>query len=249
MVSVKISSWVWHEASIQDIKGNDLVLLLALADVANDKGVCTFFDPPEDASYDGLAAKARIHRSTIADVLSRLKSRGVLEVTRQGPGQPNRYRLLIDQESGITTPSEGRITTPRVAPARLHSSPIRSDVFMLISDETSEPATTSSRRDSTLNAFEEFWSIYPRKVGKVEAEKAFVKAAQRVAAQVILAGARRFAADPNLPEKQYVAYPATWLNRGSWDDEPLPERADGLTAAKAEDPYAGRRRFGQSVAS
>jgi hypothetical protein len=127
-MSVKVSSWVWHEAEIQDIKGNDLVLLLALADVANDKGMCTYFDSPEDATYDGLATKARIHRSTIAEVIGRLERRGVLERKRRGPGLPNEYRILIDQESGIPTSKESAIPTLEVVSAGLHSSIPRIDV-------------------------------------------------------------------------------------------------------------------------
>lgn len=72
--------------------------------------------------------------------------------------------------------------------------------------------------------FKEFWDVYPRKVGKAAALRAFRKALKQVDAQVILEGARRFAEDPNLPQKQFIPHPATWLNRGSWDDEPLPQR-------------------------
>lgn len=74
--------------------------------------------------------------------------------------------------------------------------------------------------------FEEFWKAYPRKVGKAGAEKVFAKAAKKTDPEEIIAGALRFARDPNLPEKQFIAHPSTWLNRGSWADEPLPVRAE-----------------------
>jgi hypothetical protein len=89
-----------------------------------------------------------------------------------------------------------------------HSSYIRNDVFRATDD------------------FDLFWSDYPRKVAKEGARKAFAKAAKIASVETILAGVRRFAADPNLPEKQFIPHPATWLNRGSWDDEPLPDRGD-----------------------
>jgi hypothetical protein len=74
-------------------------------------------------------------------------------------------------------------------------------------------------------AFDEFWDTYPKHLQKGEARKAFFKAVQRVGdADVILEGARRMASDPNLPVKQFIPYPATWLNRDGWDDEPFPER-------------------------
>lgn len=73
-------------------------------------------------------------------------------------------------------------------------------------------------------AFEEFWDVYPRKVEKIAARKAFIKQAEDVTPGVITAGARRMANDPNLPPKQYIPYPASWLNAGGWDSEPYPER-------------------------
>lgn len=75
------------------------------------------------------------------------------------------------------------------------------------------------------SSFIEFWAAYPRKAGKDAARRAFEKAARRVPASAILDGARRLAADPNLPELQFIPHPATWLNRGGWDDDPMPPRS------------------------
>lgn len=76
--------------------------------------------------------------------------------------------------------------------------------------------------------FDSFYAAYPRHVGRAAAEKAFAKAVRVATAEVIIAGAKRFAADPNLPPKehaQFIPHPATWLNAGRWDDDPLPPRA------------------------
>ena len=76
--------------------------------------------------------------------------------------------------------------------------------------------------------FNLFWAFYPRKVGKAAAKKAYLKAVKVVGSKVIFAGVERMAADPNLPTKDFICHPATWLNEGRWDDEPYPERT--LTA-------------------
>ena len=70
--------------------------------------------------------------------------------------------------------------------------------------------------------FEKFWSLYPRKTGKLAAEKAFAKAVTLTSIETIIAGAERYAKDPNLPAEKFVKHPATWLNAGCWDDPPLP---------------------------
>jgi hypothetical protein len=88
-----------------------------------------------------------------------------------------------------------------------------------------ERENLSSKVERLLdNLFDNFWEHYPRKVGKEAARKAFLKAAKDVSPDVIVSGAVSLGADPNLPEPQYIPYPATWLNRGGWDDEPYPSK-------------------------
>jgi hypothetical protein len=91
--------------------------------------------------------------------------------------------------------------------------------------ETETETETVNIRSKIEHLFDNFWNTYPRKVGKDSAKRAFVKAAKTVDANVILKGAARLAQDPNLPDPQYVPYPATWINRGGWDDEPYPATA------------------------
>jgi hypothetical protein len=75
--------------------------------------------------------------------------------------------------------------------------------------------------------FAEFYMAYPRKVGKEAARKKFLLLIKKTDAQVIVDGARRFGTDPNLPDdKNFIPHPATWLNQGRWEDEPLPARGD-----------------------
>ena len=76
-----------------------------------------------------------------------------------------------------------------------------------------------------IQLFDAFWEMYPRKVGKETAHKAFDKATKKVPVSTILAGAQRLAADPNLPGKQFIPHPTTWINRAGWDDEPCPPKA------------------------
>ena len=102
---------------------------------------------------------------------------------------------------------------------------------------TSSPAapttpTVMSDADLLDAGFEAFWTVYPRKVGKTAARKAFEAAVRRTAKEtrqtvdlaVIIGGAERMAADPNLPGKEFIPHAATWLNQGRWLDEPYPAR-------------------------
>jgi len=91
----------------------------------------------------------------------------------------------------------------------------------------SEIKTSSSSDDDAVDAFEEFWSVYPRKAGKAPARKKFLVAAKKVGAEKLVEAATKFAADPNLPpksEEQAIPHATTWLNQERWDDPPLPPR-------------------------
>lgn len=73
--------------------------------------------------------------------------------------------------------------------------------------------------------FARFWELYPRKVAKGAARTAWAAALRRGKArpEEIIAGAERYAADPNR-DPAYTAHPATWLNAERWGDEPEPDR-------------------------
>jgi hypothetical protein len=82
-------------------------------------------------------------------------------------------------------------------------------------------ATTS--RDAVPPHFEDFWAVYPRRRDRRKAEKAFTNALKRADPDTIIAGADRYARDPNRPE-QFTKYAEGWLNGDGWLDEPLPAR-------------------------
>jgi biotin operon repressor len=86
------------------------------------------------------------------------------------------------------------------------------------------------------NEFDNFWELYPKKVDKGAAIRAFRKALKTFEATEVIEGAKRYAEDPNLPEKRYVKNPATWLNAEAWNNPPLPERKK--TDSKALEEWA-----------
>lgn len=66
--------------------------------------------------------------------------------------------------------------------------------------------------------FAAFWAVYPRKVSRQDAMKAYQKARIVATAEEILAGVQAYL--QHLPEEmRYVPYAASWLNAGRWQDE------------------------------
>lgn len=74
------------------------------------------------------------------------------------------------------------------------------------------------RASRPLAEFEnEFWPLYPNKVGKDAARKSWEKAVGRAPVSEIMAGLRQYAAKT---DDRPWCNPATWLNQGRWADEP-----------------------------
>jgi len=98
--------------------------------------------------------------------------------------------------------------------------------------------------------FDEFWNVYPRKVSKRAALKAFESALARTTHDEILAGAIRFANDPNLPPAEFIPYPTTWLNGDRWGDALLPERTKSKEelVAQARAAEEARREKDKTIA-
>jgi hypothetical protein len=86
------------------------------------------------------------------------------------------------------------------------------------------PSADASAHDHSSNdPFEAFWERYPRRKEPKAAAKALTKALKDGAhLDEILAGAERYAAEVERGgfAPQFVKYPATWLNKGCWADEP-----------------------------
>lgn len=109
---------------------------------------------------------------------------------------------------------------------------------------TSKNKTTKNTYPQAVleEAFDNFWKYYPRKVEKLDARRAFNKHYEEYG-QKIQEGVERLASDPNLPPKQFVPYPASWLNAGGWENEPYPVRelSKAEQAAKVAEAQEQRR--------
>jgi hypothetical protein len=82
--------------------------------------------------------------------------------------------------------------------------------------------------------FENWWSVYPRKASKGQALKAYIAARKRgIGASELLAGAKRYAADPKRDDK-FTKHAATWLNAECWLDEQPSKPAAVVTDPDAE---------------
>lgn len=151
------------------------------------------------------------------------------------------------EECGITMPNFERYNAESARKrelARLRQSRRRhADVTQPVTQPSRNLSRKMSRlQDSTVHkkntpivpAFDRFWSIYPKRVAKGAAERAWRKLAPSPElADRIVAAVQAQA--PGWTDPQFVPNPATWLNARRWEDELLRPAA---TATPARDPYA-----------
>ena len=67
--------------------------------------------------------------------------------------------------------------------------------------------------------FDDLWAIYPKKVGKGQARKAFNAALRKVDQDKIQHSLSLFVRSWGQQDKKFMPHLATWLNGERWDDE------------------------------
>lgn len=128
-------------------------------------------------------------------------------------------------------------TVHRTGPRVTHDATPRHTRRDPVSPVTNRTRTTELELPNDIfRYFEDFWNAYPRKLGKGEARQAFARAVNLYGHDVVVDGAKRFASDPNLPAKQFIPRPATWINQERWNDEPYPEKDLKAWERPAEGP-------------
>lgn len=119
--------------------------------------------------------------------------------------------------------------------------PADSDSYPATDPTQTQPKDTSSASDG---AFSEFWKAVPNKTEKIAARKAYDTAVKRLVIELghtpqtaqrhLLERMAAFAATPKA-KGGFCPYPATWLNKGRYDDDPA-EWQKGDSSKPAADP-------------
>ena len=86
---------------------------------------------------------------------------------------------------------------------------------------TTTTITINNQLPETLKApFDEFWQIYPHKIGKEGARPKFDAALKKASLEELIHGVQRYIAAK--PQDRPWCNPSTWLHQQRWLDEPAP---------------------------
>ncbi|MGH3433096.1 MAG: helix-turn-helix domain-containing protein [Thermocrispum sp.] len=220
-MSIKVMNWVWEHSQAA---GTELLMLLAIADHADDDGRNAW------PSRARLAAKTRLDERTVRRVIKRLEKAGLLRIVRgHGRTNSNRYTVVTDaateSEKGAERPEAER----HAGNSPCGAVPSEKGAFDPEKGVTAppEPSITiqePSKRDiapSPTDDFDAFWASYPRRKARQAARTAWDRALKAGAEpSALVAAAQRYAAQRAGEDPKYTPHPATWLNQGRWQDEP-----------------------------
>lgn len=200
-MSVEALVWAFN----QPIPTSERFVLVALGDHADQDASCW-------PSRTRISARTGLSEATVKRALRSLQERGLIRVESRvrenGSSTSNRYYLQITDSvnGGVTMtpggghqyPGEGVPMTPPI-----------------------EPSLEPSSKDPHAEAFGAWWEIYPRKVSKQAAAKAWkARTKAKDLPDDLVEITQRFAASVAGKDPEFIPHPATWLNQKRWEDVP-----------------------------
>lgn len=193
-------------------RGADRLMLLALADNANDAGVCW-------PGYSTLAQKCAVDRRSAIRTIARLVKNGFVKVD-QDARMNNTYHLLADNLRG-----DAHVTSDVHDTSDAHDTRgVTPATLLLVTPTTPEPSynhhltNTDKSTVRTCYAFEDFWNDYGYKVNRPKCEAKWKRIAEADKARIkgyLPEYVKRTFKD-HYPTRKH---PFTFLNNSSWRDE------------------------------
>lgn len=196
-------------------------------------------------SIRSLAGKHRAGRDAIRSIVAELEAAGYLVRAQPRDAATQRFSEALwetrePESQPVVEPSTGE---PRTGEPTTASPTTKKN--NLKEEQLEKDQGKNSSAISQPDLFDDFWAAYPRKEDKKPAQRVFERLPyeDQVAA---VAGAKRYAADPNLPTSKFQKLAKTWLNAESWNNPPLPERpksADEKLADRERENAERRARY------
>ena len=197
--------------------GRAKLVLIGIANHLGDQGAWP--------SISTLARYANASERSVKRDIQELIDLGELRVELQNAPTHNQYKTnlyWITIQSGVTDWASG-VTAQVSRGDRLGKSGVTPVGTQNINITIKEPSIETSKDD-----FEKFWNLYPKKVAKADALKAWNKAIKRKTADELLKLTKVYS-EGKLPDITYIPYPASWLNKELYESvevaeaKPLPK--------------------------
>jgi DNA-binding transcriptional ArsR family regulator len=242
-VSIKLMERVWETT----LPTAEKMVLLVIADHANANGTNSW------PGVETIARKSSMTPRSVQRHIRNLEERGLIVTKRQQGGnentrsdrRPNRYDIILTALDGVTiVRSEQDGVTNETERGDIQDSTGRqmeqNGVTPVSPYPSLEPSLEPSKNPDALFAieadekkdelletvtFEQFYEIYPRKASRSDAQRAWdkLKPDQKQLAMDALPIHIAYW-DRERTEKDFIPFPASWLNKKRWEDEIAPAK-------------------------
>ena len=203
------------------------------------------FDGKSWEGCESIGDAIAMSKPTVIAMVRRLHARGHLRIKwgQQGKGHSNNYWMILkpqsaevletgkgqradvldDHEKVSGLNSKGQRAKSKGQPADMsHCNKPKQGSHTV---RAAPPISASQpQQQHWQEGFAAFWQVYPKQVGKREAEREFKAALEHATAEEIIAGARRYAIDPvrvrqSQEDDRFTKNPNNWLRDGRWADK------------------------------
>ncbi|MGR9413689.1 helix-turn-helix domain-containing protein [Rhizobium leguminosarum] len=190
-------------------------------------------------SYALIADESGLGRSTVILHVQKAADAGFLIIDNR------------ERENGSATSNMYRPSMPEVVQHLDGGSPIAGLGVVQQLDPHNNPSLTTQIKNTPIApkgaapGFDDFWSIYPNKVGKPKALAVWNR--MKPDPSAVMAGIKRWKASDQWVKDggRFIPHPTTWLNREGWNDaiagEATAPSPDELKAAEERITAAKRR--------
>lgn len=198
-------------------RGNARMVLVVIADSCKDDGTGAW------PSVNTIAARAGVSESTAHRCLSELVRKRELVIEQNaGPYNANLYSIPIDGMGGVkltpvSNPASGGVKSSNKGVSAVTPDPSSGSVL-----DPSIQGNPFVKPKYAAGQFESFWSLYPKKTEKKDAQRAWLKVPAAEFPKLMTRLKQFIAVDWLGREKALIPNPATWLNGERWNDEIIP---------------------------
>lgn len=213
------AAWAWL---VENAAWTETLIRIDHTPVSLDRGELSF-------SEHFMATKWRWSRSRVHRFLNELATWGMIRrrnsPTRKSDSSADRGQSIIticnyneNQDVGEIFEARDEQTLNRLRTDSEHKK--KTDKTK---EEAEANASVTRARQAEHDAFNRWWQVYPHKIGKAAAAKAFTKALAKTSLDTLLAAVECY--KTTKPPDRSWCNPKTWLNESRWLDEPAPTLA------------------------
>jgi hypothetical protein len=227
-MAVKMTSAIWEYSQA---KGSELLVMLAIADNADDHGKAY-------PSIQYIAKKTRLTARNVQLLLRKLEKLGELSVAvGDGPHGCNLYRVKTFQgvkssaTEGVKSSARGVKSSALLQPQISPEPSLEPSEEEPIKEKSKTPPLSPKGESASFTAF---YELYPKKKAKQDAYKAWQKLKLDPYQAVIMRSVEdHMARDEQWRDIQYIPNPATFLRGKRWEDDLTPSffPSQGLSKA------------------